>query len=308
MSLNKADLRLFTKDFFADIYFGSKRFNIEFGVKQDGCQDGVTAKVVHVDIDGIARTDFFYVKTHEGGLSVENKKPKVVQPSELFVYKFLELIGLGAEVHFFFSLVNICNVYIASKQIDGEFATLQTKLNNAEYFNDFTKGFENLNCLIYLELIGKMFFLNDINNNMSNFGILVPTESYQSVRLIDFCISDKFRGMDMLQRFLKKNISLENKQGDGVDDLYTVTFEEKVRLAKVIMSRAGEKLLETLPQAKQMTDDWLKTKYETSNASKQLRKEDLKKQYKTNCNDYDNYYKQVTSNVKKFIAHFSFNV
>jgi hypothetical protein len=135
----------------------------------------------------------------------------------LLVYKFFDLIGLGPpERHFYYNIVSRENFYIASKDINESLTnqswrTFDFDSNEDSFINSFESDNNYMKCLVYMELISKILYLNDVNNNLSNFGLITPVLSYKDIRIIDFYVNDIFLKDDMLERFERPDISLNNK-------------------------------------------------------------------------------------------------
>ena len=239
---------------------GYKYIQVHFGDKIGGDQIGAVAYVqfMHILTSKFVTIEFF-IKSHEGGASLHNTIPDTFDPREALVYIFLQFIELGAEVGFFFDLTNYNNVYIASKGID--FLTFDFSCKNSDFLNNFHDDKTYLKSLIYLELIGKMFFLNDINNNFENFGFLNLVNSYKDIRLIDFAINDGLMKENMLERFLNKDISLTNKTSldDEIRVLFEVSSDEKKAYAKEIISSCFDSLVSEFNRAINFTREFIKT-------------------------------------------------
>jgi len=295
---------MYTRDYLIRYYaqLGFKFHKIKWGKKPDGDQIGATVDFSYQDESDYVSTSKFYIKTHECGSSSRSRHGDVVDPREIWVYSFLELVGLGAEVHFYFHQLDRRNVYIASKEV-ACFETFDFACNRSDFIKEFKNDETYTKCLIYVELIGKMLCLNDINNNLGNFGLISPVSSYLDIRLVDFFICSVFIDQDMLEKFKKPDISLSHKEHD-LHVFFKVTKERKSQIAKEILTdllnRDVNFFKKSCKKASERTSAFL-AEYERGIKSNELRNE-----YDRKCGYYNAYLSKIDENISKFINHFCF--
>ncbi len=121
-----------TREYFESVFRASK---ITTSWKRGGDQLGCVAEVTLES--GQVLT--YFVKTHSGGLrSGHSSAAKLVNPSELLVYKVLEGLGIGPQSHFFGR--DGQNLYIATldagTQITPEGEVIQLPFKEYEHFKD----------------------------------------------------------------------------------------------------------------------------------------------------------------------------
>lgn len=206
----------FTWDRFKDCHYQIKH-------KTGGVQMGLRALVT---FPGTQTPITYYVKTHSRGLASERSSAaKRVNPQELVVYKLLEALGFGCEVHFFERSPQ--DVYIATRDaniIDDAHATTPPALGVQNFFlfqaleNDEALGVPfwgtlNENATTYrkdaveeaikddpvalaildqmaaLDLLSRLLGLSDLLNNSENFGFVRKDDTCFMARVIDFRIS-----------------------------------------------------------------------------------------------------------------------
>lgn len=191
--------------------------DVVFQPKTGGVQLG--ARVI-ISKDGDQRYTY-YIKTHsQGRLEEHSSPPELVKPEELFLYKFLELSGLGMECHFFGR--DLLDIYIAtldaafSNGRKGRFLTLNryegaqlarltAGLSNFSYQensqmeeilseNPVAQNFAR--CIVLTDLMSRIFRLSDLSTNHENFGFTFFDEfSEMCMKIIDFRIMPT-RAMD----------------------------------------------------------------------------------------------------------------
>lgn len=132
-------------------------FNVSYSPKTCGIHSGLICQVS----DG-AQTTRYYIKTHQHGPTEDNSKS--VHPpdaKEMFIYKLLEHIGIGPQVHFMvpYNSSNKKTLYIATKDC------------HLVLLSDLTKDSLNTKALVQLDLISRiLLYLGDCPNNPSNCG------------------------------------------------------------------------------------------------------------------------------------------
>ena len=246
---NEAELRLWTRYYFNRIYVPKGLLVVSINYEKNPIQLGGQLSqraTIQYKIENENRfiKTLYHLKTHERGHSLNNKYARLVDPRELLVYNFFDLIGLGPpERHFYYNIVSRENFYIASKDIDESLTdqswrTFDFDSNDESFINSFESDNNYMKCLIYMELISKILYLNDVNNNLSNFGFVRPVLSYKDIRIIDFYVYDIFLKEDMLIRFEKADISLTNKTHLDEESkiFFTVDLETKNSMAKYILT------------------------------------------------------------------------
>lgn len=165
---------------------------IHFKSKEEGAQFGLR---VFVPIEG--EELLFHVKSHQNGVSSERPSSlDSIDIREIFVYKFLEYFGMGAQIDFFVDENNFNYLFISSKDLGKNFKTFQSIIKeNIDYSENMLK------CVIKADLIQKMLELRDLLSNPDNFGFM-----NNELKVIDFKIEidahlhiDK---RDLVDRFL----------------------------------------------------------------------------------------------------------
>lgn len=121
-----------TRGYFESLFQGSK---VATSWKRGGDQLGCVAEVTLPN--GQVLT--YFVKTHSGGLrSGHSSAAKLVNPSELLVYKVLEGLGIGPQSHFFGRDGH--NLYIATldagMQLSADGTITQVPFKEYEYFKN----------------------------------------------------------------------------------------------------------------------------------------------------------------------------
>ena len=195
--------------YFVEHFPGS---TVMFEIKASGVQLGTIAKIK----DPAGRDHTFYVKTHsEGKLTSKSSAAKIINPSELFVYKILEALGVGCEADFCARSPE--DVYIMTRDASegGRFFLFKDATKDEERIgnplwgslrwvsNSPSKNQTNserietalvhdpiaqqfAHHLITLDILSRILGLHDLLNNEENFGFLhLPDESYR-VRILDF--------------------------------------------------------------------------------------------------------------------------
>lgn len=193
--------------YFSGVYPGCE---INFETKDLGVQLGTVAKIK----DGEGRDHTFYVKTHsEGKLTSKSSAAKIVDPSELFVYKILERLGLGCEVHFCARSPE--DVYIATRDAaEGRpFFLFKQALEDEENLgnslwgrlsaldscpwkddraavesriDEDPVGRQFVQQIVTLDVASRLFKLHDLLNNPDNFGFFRGQEGGLVARILDF--------------------------------------------------------------------------------------------------------------------------
>eukprot|EP00128_Syssomonas_multiformis_P018239 Colp12_sorted_trinity150504_noHs@30848 len=145
--------------------FDEKDFRIDFITKNNGVQTGTICWVRNRDT-----VTKYYVKTHQhgptrsGGISQEPADAK-----ELFIYRLLNLMGIGPEVHFVQTLHTSKKVvYIATKDVGTEEAGLVLLSDIMDTAVDSVKT----TALLQLDLVSRLLCLRDCATNSSNCGLV----------------------------------------------------------------------------------------------------------------------------------------
>ena len=163
-------------------------FQVSFSPKKSGIQTGFTC-----DISDGSQTTRYFIKTHQYGPTEDNLKS--MQPpdtKELFIYKLLQNIGIGPDVHFIVpSHGSRLTIYIATKDCH---LTLLSQL---------TKDTMNTKALVQLDLISRILCLRDCATNSSNCG-----QVNDKPMIVDFRIEKQSGGYfkpDILNKFYQGN-------------------------------------------------------------------------------------------------------
>jgi hypothetical protein len=304
---------MFAQKFFSEDYTinGFCFKNLTFIEKRSGDQHGCIARVLLLqDETGVFSHHNFFIKTHENGISRNRYYSEVLDPREVFLYKFLEFTKIGAQVYFFFDLTNYKNAFIVSKEVEDEFLNFSFSANNSAFLTEIQDTTNRnqklyLKSLIFMEIISKICFLADINDNFSNFGYLRCVKTCFDVRIIDFVISKVFiqehSVEDMLVRFKLPNISTHNKKKNSaaIIGLFTVDQVEKERLAREIFSHQEfPNLLMCFRDARLFTDEFIRT-------HRVKMRQNNEDDYDFNQRAYDRYLGLVESNINSFTAAFT---
>jgi hypothetical protein len=176
----------------------------------------------------------YHIKTHASGRIMSNSSaPKPVEPRELVVYKCLEYLGLGCEAAFLHRSLE--DVFIATldagtgigasfvlfqkvaneldvDRISGEtvWGSLQSSLNHGLPRASIEAAIEHdaisqefLLQISTLDLVSRIFRLQDLLNNAENFGFRISNADKPCLRVLDFRVDkesnfrldrDKFEG------------------------------------------------------------------------------------------------------------------
>jgi len=165
--------------------------------KFDGVQMGI--KVIITMPDNKKFT--YHVKTHSGGRLEENNIiPKIFDPKEIFIYKFLELSGLGPKNYIFHSdakdvyiaTLDAAHAYeqgsfqtaqsIAELNISGDIENLLTRDARAQYFAQ---------SIVMTDLLSRLFRLKDLSDNTSNYGFTFLPNQLPLFRILDFRVKNE---------------------------------------------------------------------------------------------------------------------
>jgi len=159
-------------------------FNITFSPKKSGIQTGFIC-----DVNNGTQTVRYYIKTHQCGPTEDNVKSiKPPDTKELFVYKLLNHIGIGPQVHFIIpSHGTKKTIYIATKDC------------HLVLLSNLTKDTADNNALLQLDLISRILCLRDCATNSSNCG-----QFGERAIIVDFRIEKQSWGYfkeDILDKF-----------------------------------------------------------------------------------------------------------
>ena len=163
------------------------QFDFKVYPKKAGIQTGVICEV----FEGNKRS-MFHVKTHQHGPTINNSL-SVQKPDakELFIYKYLEILGFGPHCHFIAPITGSNRtIYIATEHIE---------------FTDLDKlgmSYSHFQPLLELDLISRILCLTDCTTNNSNCGL-----NGQNPAIIDFRIEAQsdYAKPDILDRYLSGN-------------------------------------------------------------------------------------------------------
>ena len=108
--------------------------NIIFKSKLAGVQIGNVITVEYSTPKKILNVQAYFVKSHQSGSTISTKSTKKMDLKEIFVYKFLEILNFGPEVHFFFDPANKNDFYVLSKNLGFCFFMLPELVLNVKIF------------------------------------------------------------------------------------------------------------------------------------------------------------------------------
>jgi hypothetical protein len=164
------------------------RLQVFFSTKKSGIQTGFIC-----DISDGSQTTRYFIKTHQFGPTEDN--PKILKPpdtKELFIYQFLNHLGIGPDVHFIVpSHSSKMIIYVATKDCH---ITLLSQL---------TKDTMNTKALVQLDLISRILCLRDCATNSSTCG-----QVDGKPMIVDFRIEKQSGGYfksDILNMFYQGN-------------------------------------------------------------------------------------------------------
>lgn len=308
MSANEVNLKQWSRQYFEVEYLppGLAFMKIEFGPKQGGEQLGRQATIKYMNQVNIPVLTKYHIKTHERGVSQNKETSNLFDPREMLVYRFLQFSGLGPEeAHFYYNPIFRGDLYIATKDIGGSFKTfdfLANKLSIESLIHKFSQEPNYMRCLIFIEIISKIFCLSDINNNFGNFGFVSPVDSFKCIRLIDFFICDILVDSDMIKRFEEPNISLKNKEdNDKTNVFFTVTKDNKIAAAVYIFGDIMETeqnfFKQNFTKARENTNQFVED-YEKGMKSQP------RKEFEEIKSKYEKYSKKVQENFERFIKKY----
>ena len=210
--VHKSRLSEVVHDYFSDLFPGS---TITSQMKMNGVQMG---EIFFIEEPNGSKHKF-YVKTHsKGTLSSQSTAAKQVYPGELLVYKMMEELGIGCEVHFCARSPE--DVYIATRDArdGGVFHLFDQAIKDDEGIGaELWGGLGRLDKsprsgngkrieaelpedpvatnfveqTSVLDLITRIMRLCDLLNNPENFGFQKREGHDWTVRPIDFRIRDK---------------------------------------------------------------------------------------------------------------------
>ena len=168
--------------------FDENQFQVSYAPKKSGIQTGFTC-----DVSNETQTIRYYIKTHQHDQTEDNPK-SVKRPDmkELFIYQFLNHIGIGPHVHFICpSHGSKMTIYIATKECH---LTLLSQL---------TKDTVIMKALLQLDLISRILCLRDCTTNSSNCGLVKCKPM-----IVDFLIEKQSNGyvkLDIMDKFYEGN-------------------------------------------------------------------------------------------------------
>lgn len=219
-------------------YFCQKKLgffpkSIEIKPKRSGVQSG---KVAHVND---ARKTTFYIKTHQNGASLSNPGPiDMVDSREMIIYEFLELIGLGPEVDYFYYDFNLSEFYIATKGIDSF-----TEFDNLLKLPVFSEIYKNTKVYLFnitfADMMSKILFLSDLLTNYENFGFQLLNENI-NLKIVDFKINDDL--IDTFKQFNNSAVELFKKNNLSLslhtcfENYFTISSVEKKSIGKTCLN------------------------------------------------------------------------
>jgi hypothetical protein len=197
-------------------YFTTGQFKgatVEFTAKPDGIQMGRIA-LVTLPHDPTIK---YYIKTHSNGFkSEQSSAAKPVNAIELMVYKVLERLGIGCEVHFFGR--DELNFYIATRDAnEGGRFTEYSKIKRSDRASTAPLWGVLSEVLVHpmvkeeaeretiesaiakdplaqnfiqqisiLDLLARLMLLTDLQTNGDNFGFVHQDAAFPILKVIDF--------------------------------------------------------------------------------------------------------------------------
>ena len=197
--LPKLVLQVKATEYFEQRYPGS---SVVFSEKLNGVQLGSIAEVTSI----IGKKIRFYIKTHRKGLlSQFSSTAKPVDLTEIFLYKFLEKIGFGPEVHFFYS--NPEEFYICTRDagdIDSQsnmsFMTFSNFIDSdaTKQIVERVRSMDPCNetidydtdkfmlAIVEIDILCRLFDMHDVLKNADNFGFILNSNRIERFSIIDF--------------------------------------------------------------------------------------------------------------------------
>lgn len=217
------------KEYFTLKYPGAK---ITILPKQGGDQFGKTVLIKTNEMD--AKNFQYYVKTHQNGLQnkTQGSTTKPVDLKELFVYKFLELSGIGSEVHFFYDDVKY--FYIATKNegysIDGSLSFITYAVAQNKDKNFYTNNQRLVQeSFLLADFYTRLLLLDDVFSQGGNIGFVNYQGKY---------VDNVFKIID----FRTPKVQLTNYLLDGIysgwetgNNYFSNSFDDLAR--EIIMSK-----------------------------------------------------------------------
>lgn len=200
------------KSYFDTIYINCQ---YEFYNKSKGVQAGKIAKI----IDSKNNITFYYVKTHQhGGTSISTKQPLDIK--ELFIYKLLESLGIGSEVHWFEPEIFENSIYIATKGLNS---------NNINQDKEVVK----------LDVITRILTLDDVMSNKTNIlqhddkkGYIIDFRIQKITRLSNAYIYNK-----VYESFLNGNTSINYSYDEYFEQVMSpANNENKIKWLEEIIN------------------------------------------------------------------------
>lgn len=279
---------------------------ISFKKKKDGEQTGAIASVTFKTRNNLI-FDTFYIKTHQNGISSQHRISNLLDPREIFVYKFLFLIGIGPEVHFYFSFTNPNDFYIATKtvdKIDNKFSTINDLITiDEEFRTSYQTCIKYKESIVYVELLSKMLFLSDIASNSHSYGFIEKFESIEGVKIVDFLIKDEYieNEIDMVQRFI------ESQSCRSHPFLFEFEKQFKIETVRKILNTYGQSFIENLIKAKDFTNEFLNKNEYQKWLSRSLSEKDSST-FVNKLEIYKEYVDLVSRNIQKFIDSDTFKI
>lgn len=232
-------LKLLGADFLSNL-LGCDISSIRFESKPGGVQIGVVA---------VVDNDKYYLKTHQSGQSMGSNESEFVDPAELIVYKLFQFLNLGPEVYFFFNQQVPKEFFIMTRGIV-DFKTFSYVLQNSENSIDELVQTDIKTPVLLAELLSRILFLIDVNNNDENFGFV-----QDQLKIVDFIIHHDILEKNRLDEFEKDHISLVNK--DGFKKQVHIESSKKLALgAKCFQELADRGFLSSLTQAQDSIDQY----------------------------------------------------
>ena len=146
------------------LYFDKLYINCNFNFinKNRGVQAG---RIVRI-IENNNNEHLYYVKTHQYGFTSESSTKQPLDIKELYIYKLLEKLNIGSEVHWFESDIFEDSIYIATKGLSNHELNIDREI-------------------IKLDIITRILVLTDVMSNKTNILQHDDKKGY----IIDFRVS-----------------------------------------------------------------------------------------------------------------------
>ncbi|CAI4226058.1 unnamed protein product [Auanema sp. JU1783] len=216
--------------------FYDKLIDVDFKDKPSGSRSGA---MCIVSFDAYRRV--FYIKTNHNASSISFTHRGPLNMIELFLYKLLEEMNIGAVIDFIPNLVSSSKiVYICSEEVPGfrTLAMLEKEWDNFE--RKIVKQKEEISkAIIQISLLAQILGLDDLN--AENIGFI---ENTFSLYIVDFRTGfiDSSIGFEDINRpktTLSLVAQLRMNLGRFLELVKGKTYEEQLRIVKEFIVQSG---------------------------------------------------------------------